>query len=581
LADEADWPVCSEPDCRGAPLPTSDRCVAHATAAERATWFAVVSEEGLDARGVRLTNEVVSELVAAGRPEDGGRSVLTKLNFQGATFAGDVFFDMVEFQGYTSFLDATFEGRASFDWAVFTGYAHFAKAKFRDWTSFDGAEFGSGVFQEAVFDDWADFSGTTFDRALFGKAAFNGNVTFSATVWSKADFSGATFGSARSFGPLSSYGQLDLSDCRFAENVELSIGGPKIRFAGAQFQAGGAVRVEFGDLALDDARFLRPTVITGGRRVEPTEEFDDELAEILSEAEVEPAGEETDGDEDEGEADEAPALEETPLESEDDEAVAQAEDGASDDVEVLPRLVSLRGTDVENLSIAQLDLRACRFAGANNLDHLRIGDSVAFAPAPPSRRWTRRQTIAEEHTWRDCVQPDRGWLPPECVTPGWIEEGDQPTPEAIAQLYRALRKGREDIKDEPGAADFYYGEMEMRRHSGRGDQPTVNRGASAGERALIFAYWLVSGYGLRASRALAALLVTVLLFAFLFDGWGLEKAASYRTSLLFAFESTTSLLKGPDRDLTSLGETFWIVLRLLGPIFFGLVLLSLRGRIKR
>jgi hypothetical protein len=36
-------------------------------------------------------------------------------------------------------------------------------------------------------------------------------------------------------------------------------------------------------------------------------------------------------------------------------------------------------------------------------------------------------------------------------------------PGQIAGLYRALRKGREDAKNEPGAADFYYGEMEMCR----------------------------------------------------------------------------------------------------------------------
>jgi hypothetical protein len=36
-------------------------------------------------------------------------------------------------------------------------------------------------------------------------------------------------------------------------------------------------------------------------------------------------------------------------------------------------------------------------------------------------------------------------------------------PEHVAPLYRALRKAQEDAKDEPGAADFYYGEMEMRR----------------------------------------------------------------------------------------------------------------------
>ena len=41
----------------------------------------------------------------------------------------------------------------------------------------------------------------------------------------------------------------------------------------------------------------------------------------------------------------------------------------------------------------------------------------------------------------------------------------------IAGLYRALRKGREDTKDKPGAADLYYGEMEMRRHA----RPGVSR----------------------------------------------------------------------------------------------------------
>jgi DNA invertase Pin-like site-specific DNA recombinase len=35
---------------------------------------------------------------------------------------------------------------------------------------------------------------------------------------------------------------------------------------------------------------------------------------------------------------------------------------------------------------------------------------------------------------------------------------------AESDIYRALRKAQEDKKNEPGAADFYYGEMEMRRH---------------------------------------------------------------------------------------------------------------------
>ena len=58
-------------------------------------------------------------------------------------------------------------------------------------------------------------------------------------------------------------------------------------------------------------------------------------------------------------------------------------------------------------------------------------------------------------------------------------------PADIALLYRALRKGREDSKDEPGAADFYYSEMEMRRH---------DRSAPWPERLVLWLYWLVAGY---------------------------------------------------------------------------------------
>ncbi|MER8193420.1 hypothetical protein ABTY00_05530 [Streptomyces microflavus] len=82
-----------------------------------------------------------------------------------------------------------------------------------------------------------------------------------------------------------------------------------------------------------------------------------------------------------------------------------------------------------------------------------------------------------------------------------------PDPEDVAALYRQLRKGFEDGKNEPGAAGFYYGEYEMRRHD--------TTGAAKGEHLLLRGYWLLSGYVLRASRAfarqLAALPLTLLL----------------------------------------------------------------------
>jgi hypothetical protein len=72
----------------------------------------------------------------------------------------------------------------------------------------------------------------------------------------------------------------------------------------------------------------------------------------------------------------------------------------------------------------------------------------------------------------------------------------------IAGLYRALRKGREDAKDEPDAADFYYGEMEIDAPPRRPptDNPTGEASRGQVERGILTAYWLVSGYGLRACR---------------------------------------------------------------------------------
>jgi hypothetical protein len=45
--------------------------------------------------------------------------------------------------------------------------------------------------------------------------------------------------------------------------------------------------------------------------------------------------------------------------------------------------------------------------------------------------------------------------------------------------------------------------------------------------------------------------------------------------------SSISLLRAPEAKLSAGGELVQIALRLLGPLFFGLALLALRGRVKR
>jgi hypothetical protein len=103
------------------------------------------------------------------------------------------------------------------------------------------------------------------------------------------------------------------------------------------------------------------------------------------------------------------------------------------------------------------------------------------------------------------------------------------------------------------------------------------------ERAILTAYWLVSGYGLRAWRAVACLaVVTALLaLAFHFVGFAVPPhPVSYWTSLLYAFRATLSLTDS-DVKLTAWGGLLQGVLRLTGPVLLGLALLALRGRVKR
>jgi hypothetical protein len=171
--------------------------------------------------------------------------------------------------------------------------------------------------------------------------------------------------------------------------------------------------------------------------------------------------------------------------------------------------------------------------------------------------------------------------------------GEVPPPALeIAGLYRDLRKGLEDTKNEPGAADFYYGEMEMRRlaareaSGGRGDAGDL---PPRSERWLLHAYWALSGYGLRASRALATLAVLLLVSAWLFTFEAFAQvpktpdAAGFSRALEFSARSSLSLLRGGSEllDPRGPGTVLDMALRLLGPVLLALAVLAIRGRTKR
>lgn len=232
--------------------------------------------------------------------------------------------------------------------------------------------------------------------------------------------------------------------------------------------------------------------------------------------------------------------------------------------------------------MSDVDLRACRFFGAHGLESLSIEASCTWSHTPPTHRYSDRETIAEEHLWRGAT-----WEYPSTQPPQWLagrDGTDQLQPPQIAALYRALRKAREDDKDQASAGELYYGEMEMRRKTSLPEKRQRGRLRARSDRAILTAYWLVCGYGLKASRALITLLIAILLASVGLDAWGFTPDSTYTRALLYSTESTSSLFRVPNAPglgITYVGEVIQIALRLLGPLLIGLALLAVRARVKR
>ena len=276
-------------------------------------------------------------------------------------------------------------------------------------------------------------------------------------------------------------------------------------------------------------------------------------------------------------------------------------------------IASISGVDAANLVLTDVDLSECVFSGAYHLDQIRFEGRCIFAASPqgwkrgwarvPVRRWTARKVLAEERTWR-------GWPDPN-PTPGTFVMPSMrpgPSPAGLAVLYRQLRKALEDGKDQPGAADFYYGEMEARRHD-----PTTPRG----ERALLYAYWLLSGYALRASRALSFLAITAAITFLLMMAVGLpdtspspqitgtlpapggiatltentpdpvltlplgERFTAARVDQAALVVVNGVVFRSSGQDLTGIGTWIEMTSRIGEPVLLGFAALAARGRVQR
>ncbi|MFB7476838.1 pentapeptide repeat-containing protein [Kitasatospora sp. NPDC056184] len=486
-----------------------------------------------------------------------------------ATFAGKAVFDSATFTRDARFHSATFEGDAWFDSAAFNGAALFDSAAFTDTAVFDSAAFnGRAWFHSATFTSAALFDSATFTgEAVFDSSTFNGEARFhSATFEGEARFHSATFEGSQQLGPMVGVGGIGFDSARFAgPQVTIEGAASDITFERAVFEGSAVLRLRYATVLLSSATLSAPVSLQAWPV--PFTLLD------------------------------GSALDESIL----------VGDGADPGI----RLTSLRGVDAARLVLTDVDLSRCQFTGAFHLNQIQIGFGCRFA-APPAGwrrrgalpvRWSRRKVLAEERHWRAQVGgvAGRGW--PAGQHHG--EPGLGAGPDDLVGVYQQLRKAFEEAGNEPGAADFYYGEMEMRRRD-------VLRPRA--ERRLLGVYWLASGYGLRASRALSwllaamgAALLLLVLFGLPDDTPNPRTEGAYGAGVVATTKAPDPVLSLPwskrvtakraekaalvvvdsmvfrssGQHLTLAGTVIETASRIGEPVLLGLAALAVRGRVKR
>ncbi|MGW0546241.1 pentapeptide repeat-containing protein [Streptomyces altiplanensis] len=661
--------------CPGIHVPGHTLCLAHLADPDRDAYLVGLTPGAdVDHRGTPFTRPLLDALLNAVRDPTTGHSHLGtalfesatfsgRAGFESVTFTGDAEFESVTFTGEAWFEGATFSGRAGFGSVTFTGEAWFERVTFRgnawfEWATFTrdagfasatftgNAEFRSATFTGNAWFEWATFTGNAwFKSATFKRVAWFKSATFRRDAWFKsatfaddAEFGRATFTGDAGFDSVTFIGDAMFVSVTFAGSTQFEsatfrrdawfksatfaddawferatftgdAGFDSVTFIGdAMFESANFAEAAAlgpflcsGRVLLSGATFGGPVILSfAARRLECRRTRWSATAEIrLRYATV----------------DFTHAVFEYPLTiaaEPDPFMLANGQHLAETALASAPgsgvRLASLRGVDAAHLVLADIDLSKCLFTGTVHLDQLRLEGACIFETTPHTMHWrgwhpmwfTHRRTLVEEHYWR-ARQP--------AAAPGWQAAPSGAShvgPVQLAPVYRALRKAFEDGKHEPGAADFYYGEMEMRRHAD--DIPRS-------ERSLLVAYWALSGYGLRASRALgwlaAAMLVTILLLM----GFGLPDNAPQQEatgtvpsgggSVTFEidkddprnptgqrftgerFEKALNLtlnsvvFRSSGQDLTTAGIYIEMTSRLTEPVLLGLAVLAVRNRVKR
>ena len=379
----------------------------------------------IKAPNVRLTQQQLKALLAAApRKPHQQFPQLQSVDLRGAEFIGGADFTGAAFTGGADFTGAAFTGGADFTAAAFTGGADFTGATSPVPPFFSGRpspgtplispgqpstgksssagrpSLGGAHFDRAIFARRAVFSPATFTRGAFftgaaftedvhfSRAAFTGGAFFTgATFTGHALFAGATFATDARFneaifdavdvlGPVLVNQRLWLDRTVFEQRIRIVVSARHVSFTGADFRRGADIRLRWAQVWLEDTDFAEESLLTSL----PAATLPGEEQSFLG------------------------------LEAPTDDGGWSCRVSREPPTSVEPRVLTLGGSRIGNLTLSGVNLEECRFATTHGLDDLGL-ERVTFPESPQGWRWARRQTIAEEHYWRAAAKKSTVWKP--------------------------------------------------------------------------------------------------------------------------------------------------------------------------
>lgn len=539
------WVKCDQEHCFGEAV-VGGKCFAHVNEEERIRYIKNQESKNqiISLRGILADKKVLIDVFGSTKLRDstislnisfGGAEVVEPLHFHGVTFEGQFDFYGAIISAPFSFHGCHFKRNINGSFAFFNSgppswtecefeqdvnlsYTHaervsigLERCKLKKSLNAEGTA-GAFLMNNTICDGSITFANSTSTAVSMRETEVIGPVDLSDVNLQSLHAHGANFSTMFQFGP-SEIKHCYLSRVVFNSRIRMELNTTQLDLDGALFAQGGTIILEGGELILDRVSANRRLLITGA---------------------------------------------------------------TSDDN--LPSILSMQDTDTNSITLARLSLKECKFHGAHNLGSLSLESSTELHFSPQFAN-VKRRCIAEEIQWRAKRKniTSKLWL---SLIPKKDDKVRQECkeiipllPRQIAVLYRDLRRGLEARADQPGAADFYYGEMEMRRH----DSDT-----SLSDRLILTLYWLTSGYGLRASRSFLLLFTLVVIATVALQKFGFTNGpVGWSTAWLYVLKSVLPGFKSTGVTLTFIGECIEIAVRFVSPILLALFFLALRGRVKR